>query len=131
MGEDDIGESMNAPGKTTFWIWTACASLIFLASVIFLAMKLTPSEAPWALPVYIAVFFLFFLLYFTSADRWLAGRTAWTRFLLTLILLAPILLLSFWLGLVKHDAISPLMWLAPFLGIAVGLNLRVALGKVR
>jgi hypothetical protein len=122
---------MSSPRKTSFWILAVLFSLIFLASVFFLAAKLTAVEAPWTLPVYIVVFLLFVLLYFTPAYLWLSRQTAWARFGVTLILLAPTLLLSIWLGLAEHDPIGPLVWFAPFLGIAVGMNLRVALGRVR
>jgi len=73
----------------------------------------------------------FFLLYFSSAYQWLDRQTPRVRLGVTLILIAPTFLLSLWLGLSKRDPIAPLVWLAPFLGIAVGLNLRVALGRVR
>jgi len=122
---------MNSPRKSTFWIWTVLAFLIFLASVVFLGSKLTAEETPITLPVFIGMFVMFFFLYFTSAYIWLARQTSWVRFGLTVILLLPVLILSIWLGLAKHDPIGPLVWLAPFLGIAVGLNLRVALGRVR
>jgi hypothetical protein len=120
---------MNTPRKTAFWTWTIVSVLVFIGSVIFFAIKLAPSEDPVVLPIYGALFILFFLLYFTSVDQWLAGRRGSVRFALTTLLLAPALLLSIWLGLVERDPISPLVWFAPFLGIAAGLNLRAALGK--
>jgi hypothetical protein len=49
---------MNNPQKSSFWILAILFSLIFLGSVIFLAYKLTSSEAVWTLPLYIGVFFL-------------------------------------------------------------------------
>jgi hypothetical protein len=73
----------------------------------------------------------FFLLYFSSAGLWLSRRKPWISFGLTVILFAPTLLLSIWLGLVEHNPIGPLVWLAPFLGIGAGVNLRVALGKAK
>jgi hypothetical protein len=121
---------MKSTRKQLFWIWTVLSCLIFLASVIFLGVKLTAEEAAVALPLFIAVFALFFFFYFTSASWWLARQKFFIRFCLTAILVTPTLLLSIWLGLVNHDPIGPLVWFAPFLGIACGLNLRVAVGRV-
>jgi hypothetical protein len=123
------GADMDSPRKPLFWIFTVLAVLVFIAAALYLGLTLETGLAVIIVPVFIGIFLLFAAIYFTPAYLWFARLRFWKRLIATLILIAPVILLQVWLGIILNHREAGFLWFAPFTGIATGLNLRVALGK--
>ncbi len=120
---------MNPPRKPRFWIWTVFFGLAFIAGAVAIGLSVSAADAVFVLTVFIGIFLLTAGYYLSPAYPW-PTRPGLARILGTiLILILPAVLLHVWMAFVRDYRVAPLVWFAPFMGMGVGLNIRMIRDK--
>jgi hypothetical protein len=120
---------MKPPRKPRFWIWTVFFALAFMAGAAGIGLSVSATDAVYVLPAFIGIFLLTAAFYLSPAYP-RSTRPGLARLLGTiLILVLPAVLLHVWMAFVRDYRVAPLVWFAPFMGMGVGLNIRMIRDK--
>jgi hypothetical protein len=121
---------MKSPSKLQIGILMVFFLLAFTAGAAVINIYISAADAAFVQPIYAGIFLLTAVFYLSPAYPWFS-RAGLPRLIgLILILVVPALLLHIWMAFVRDYRVASLVWLAPFMGMGVGLNLRIMRGKV-
>jgi hypothetical protein len=120
---------MDSPHKPLFWVWVLISFLAYIGGAVYLGSSLEGRNAAIALGVYIGTFLLLAFLYATPARRTFERPGIRSNLALILVFAAPTVILHIWLAFILENRAAPAVWLAPFMGLGTGLNIRTLLGK--
>jgi hypothetical protein len=116
---------MKSPSKTQLWIFTFFFLLAFAAGAAVMGLSTSAADAVFVLPIFAGIFLLTAVVYISPAYPWFIGAGFSRSIGLILLLVLPTFLLHVWMAFMRDYRVAPLAWMAPFMGMGVGLNIRM------